>query len=73
MGELANLPALTADELDVLGAALLGLMAVGTDAMRQEECDAVSRKWWAEQVLTAHSLATAVHEARYSLDRGDDG
>lgn len=63
MGELARLPELTAGELDVLRVALETLIAL---APRGEPATA-------EVVAVCRSLLTAVAEARYSLDRGDDG
>ena len=64
MSELANLPALTAHELDVLD------FAIAERLIALEE----GRITWADDELaTLRSLATAVAEARYSLDRSADG
>lgn len=57
MAELARLPELTGEELDVLGLALALYSA--------HEEDQGQRR-------IAASLVTAVAEARYSLDRGGD-
>jgi hypothetical protein len=69
MPELAMLPALTGEELDVLGRALVGYLAVAVDAMGS---DGDSPGWWAHEAGVAQSLATAVAEARFSVDRSVD-
>jgi hypothetical protein len=71
MPELAMLPALTGEELDVLGRALMdrGTWRWSVDAMGS---DGDSPGWWAHEAGVAQSLATAVAEARFSVDRSVD-
>lgn len=72
MSELARLPELTAEELDVLADALedLALKLVG-DSHTAPGHFAVLAQWRGQTVM---SLLTAVREARLSLERtGDTG
>lgn len=71
MSELARLPELTGEELDVLADALedLAVKLVGEQHTAPGHF-AVLARWRGQTVM---SLLTAVREARYSLDRGDDG
>lgn len=69
MGELARLPELTGDELGELETALAQRMAfLGLEVFTDARVGAVL----ADRVVTCQSLLTAVREARYSLERGDD-
>lgn len=71
MGELARLPELTAEELDVLAEALTDL-ARKLEGRRHTAPGhfAVLAGWEGQTVM---ALLTAVREARLSLDRGDGG
>lgn len=63
MAELARLPELTGEELDVLRVALETLIALAPRGVPAT----------AEVVAVCQSLLTAVREARLSLDRPDGG
>lgn len=71
MPELAMLPALTGEELDVLGRALMDRLVIASAVVElDDDIDDGRRQYWAHEAAVAQSLATAVAEARYSLNLG---
>jgi hypothetical protein len=73
MPELAMLPALTGEELDVLGRALMDRLVIASAVVElDDDIDDGRRQYWAHEAAVAQSLATAVAEARFSVDRSVD-